>query len=413
MTWGSDGDVRPMLALAAELVRRGHDVRVVATSVDDTAYGALCERVNVPLQLVPERVEARLAELSRAAGGNDAKLLNGLLDVALTPFVEDLSVAAEDLCAFSDVVVGHFMAWPLRAAATRRNVQHVSFIPWPGMVPTTSRPLPGLPAVPCLTWLSWAAARLVVARLVRPLVAPIWRRQGLPPVRDVFDEVFLSRTLTLVGASPTLYPPPADWRTTVVCGAFAFAEASEPWEPDAVTTAFLEEHPRPIFLSLGSSEQVAPEETRSLLVEGARLSELPAVIQLKSERCSAAVREGRLLFLPRVPHRQLFPRCAAVIHHGGAGTVHTVAQAGVPSLTLGFVAEQLDWGRRLAATGAALPPRSFWTAKPTVLARLMRTLVAEPRFSSAARALAARVASENGAERAVNLIEGLRREASA
>jgi UDP:flavonoid glycosyltransferase YjiC (YdhE family) len=48
MTWGSDGDVRPLLALAAGLVRRGHEVRVVATSVDDTEYAPLCARVGVP-----------------------------------------------------------------------------------------------------------------------------------------------------------------------------------------------------------------------------------------------------------------------------------------------------------------------------------------------------------------------------
>jgi sterol 3beta-glucosyltransferase len=409
MTWGSDGDVRPMLALAAGLVRRGHEVRVVATSVDDTAYGPLCERVHVPLTLVPERVQASLAEVSRTAGGNDAKLLRELLSVAFTPFLDALTVAAEGLCDWSDVVVGHFMAWPLRALATRRSVPHVSFVPWPGMVPTTTRPLPGIPALPGFTWLSWALARLVVGRLVRPIVAPLWSRQALPPVRDVFEDVLLSKTMTLVGASPSLCPAPVDWRTTVVCGALTFDEAAEPWQPDAVTAAFLEEHPRPLFLSLGSSEQVAPERTRSLLVEAAHESKRPAIVQLKSERPVTATREAHLLFLPRAPHHQLFPRCAGVIHHGGAGTVHTVARAGVPSLTLGFVAEQMDWGRRLAATGAAMPPRSFWKATPEAVAQAMTGLVAEPSFAQAARALASRVAPENGVERAVCLLEALRR----
>jgi hypothetical protein len=46
---------------------------------------------------VPERVNAPLAQLSRAAGGNDAKLLRRLLSVALTPFLDELSAAAEGL----------------------------------------------------------------------------------------------------------------------------------------------------------------------------------------------------------------------------------------------------------------------------------------------------------------------------
>jgi UDP:flavonoid glycosyltransferase YjiC (YdhE family) len=81
----------------------------------------------------------------------------------------------------------------------------------------------------------------------------------------------------------------------------------------------------------------------------------------------------------------------------------------VPSLTLGFVAEQMDWGRRLAATGAAMPPRSFWKATPEAVAQAMTGLVAEPSFAQAARALASRVAPENGVERAVSLLEALRR----
>jgi UDP:flavonoid glycosyltransferase YjiC (YdhE family) len=405
MTWGSDGDVRPLLALAAGLVRRGHEVRVVATSVDDTEYAPLCARVGVPLTLVPERVNAPLAELSRAAGGNDAKLLRRLLSVALTPFLDELSAAAEALAAWSDVVVGHFMAWPLRAVSTRRGLPHVSFVPWPGMVPTTTCPLPGLPDVPGLTSTSWAAARLVVGHLVRPIVAPLWRRNGQPAFRDVFEDVFLSKKLTLVAASPALCPPPADWKTRVVCGALAFEDSEEPWQPDALTAAFLDEHPRPLFLSLGSSEQVAPERVRVLLVEAARHSKRATIVQLKSERASTSTRDGQVLFLPRAPHAQLFPRCAGVIHHGGAGTVHTVARAGVPSLTLGFVAEQMDWGRRLAATGAALAPRSFWKTKPEVLARSMSDLVTVPSFATSARALASTVGSEKGVERAVTLLE--------
>jgi hypothetical protein len=66
-------------------------------ALDDTEYAPLCARVGVPLTLVPERVNAPLAEFSRAAGGNDAKRLRRLLSVALTPFLDELSAAAEGL----------------------------------------------------------------------------------------------------------------------------------------------------------------------------------------------------------------------------------------------------------------------------------------------------------------------------
>jgi sterol 3beta-glucosyltransferase len=57
-----------------------------------------------------------------------------------------------------------------------------------------------------------------------------------------------------------------------------------------------------------------------------------------------------------VPHDWLFPRCAAVVHHGGAGTTAAGLKAGVPSIIVPFFSDQPFWGYRIADLGVGTEP---------------------------------------------------------
>ena len=53
-----------------------------------------------------------------------------------------------------------------------------------------------------------------------------------------------------------------------------------------------------------------------------------------------------------VPHDWLFPRVAAVVHHGGAGTTAAGLRAGIPTVVVPILADQFFWGARVRALGA-------------------------------------------------------------
>ena len=155
----------------------------------------------------------------------------------------------------------------------------------------------------------------------------------------------------------------------------------------------------------GSSELVDRGGWGEVLVEGARRAGVRAVIQLKSERRAEGHRDGQLYFLPRAPHTRLFPRCSFVVHHGGAGTSHTVARAGVPSVAVYFSDEQRSWGDRLAKHGLAPPPLSYFRTDPDAVAARIRAGLGAPEMSARAAAMAARMRGENGPAAATNLLE--------
>ena len=116
----------------------------------------------------------------------------------------------------------------------------------------------------------------------------------------------------------------------------------------------------------------------------------------------------------RTPHKLVFPRCAAVVHHCGAGTTHTTLRAGAPSVPVPHVSDQFAWAEELQRLGAAPKmlrrdgsgPRRSWR-------RASREVIDNPRMKQAAMAMSARMQSDNGPETAADLIESTSRMALA
>jgi vancomycin aglycone glucosyltransferase len=103
---------------------------------------------------------------------------------------------------------------------------------------------------------------------------------------------------------------------------------------------------------------------------------------------------GNVFVTGPVSHPRLFPRVAAAVHHGGAGTTTAVARAGVPQVVVPHIADQFYWGRRVSLLGLGPPPlpRAKLTA-PRLAAALAEILdnelLAERAREFGARLLAA------------------------
>jgi len=136
---------------------------------------------------------------------------------------------------------------------------------------------------------------------------------------------------------------------------------------------FLETGPPPVFLGFGSMTDPDPVGSTDLLLEAVRRAGVRAVIS----RGWAGLAEGALpdgvFATGPVAHAHLFPRMAAVVHHGGAGTTTMAARAGVPQVVIPHVLDQHYWAFHVARLGLGPPriPRRRLTA-----AALAETLIA-------------------------------------
>ena len=69
--------------------------------------------------------------------------------------------------------------------------------------------------------------------------------------------------------------------------------------------------------------------------------------------------KGRVISIGKCNHEWLFPRVAAVIHHGGAGTVSTGLRASRPTMVVPFVGDQFFWGQACLSKGVGPQPLPF------------------------------------------------------
>jgi sterol 3beta-glucosyltransferase len=404
--WGSEGDLRPLVALAARLRRSGHVAHLVVTPVDGKDYGPLCESLGVALKVVPERMEVTLQELVREASSADpTKLMTAILDRTFYPYVEAMYAAALELCASSDVVVGGSSCWPLKAASLHEKTPFVALDFVPGIVP--SREVP--PAIfPEWRWLArpaWALLGVMLDMAFTKAPRKFFAEKGLPPIRHAIPDVIFSDRLNLHAASPSFWPAAPDWTDIhCVCGELNMPLEAEAWVPSPALEAFLRDGSEPVLCTLGSWEHMAPERIQTLLVASAREAKLRAIIQTKTSHDER--RDGDLFFLRWAPHRHLAPLCSAVVHHGGAGTTHMALRAGKPAMVLPFILEQRMWAARVKKVGAG-DWLSFWKATPAKVAALLRGVVHSAPLQQRASDMAKAMADEDGTGVATQRLERL------
>jgi UDP:flavonoid glycosyltransferase YjiC (YdhE family) len=106
-----------------------------------------------------------------------------------------------------------------------------------------------------------------------------------------------------------------------------------------------------------------------------------------------------------IPHSWLFPRVAAVVHHGGAGTTAAGLRAGVPAVIVPFFGDQPFWGQRIAELGVG--PKPVPRKKLTVerLAEAIQTAVIDDGMRQRAADLGSKIRAEDGVGRAVEIIQ--------
>lgn len=113
--------------------------------------------------------------------------------------------------------------------------------------------------------------------------------------------------------------------------------------------------------------------------------------------------DDTLFVVGEVDHQSLLPRCAAAVHHGGAGTTHTSLAAGTPTLVCSVFADQPFWGsqcRRLRV-GATFP---FTRLNAKRLTSGLRAVL-DSRVAARAREVARRMSEEDGVGAAIAHLE--------
>ena len=284
----------------------------------------------------------------------------------------------------------------------------------PALSPTREFPVPVLP----LPGLGGALNRLSYGAFFRSITLPYrrmvnrWRVQtlGLPALPPLASELELrgEPVFKLYPCSPRVVPVLADWDARSTMTGYWFLNQGSGWRPPGVLAKFLESGPPPVFVGFGSA---APDP------EGSRAAALVALERLKLRGVLATGRRGTagpgIIEIEGAPHDRLFPRMAAVVHHGGAGTTAEGLRAGKPAAVFpSNFGDQLFWGRRVHALGAGPEPAPQKRLTAEGLAAAIRTITEDEGMRSRAAELGEGIRAEDGVARAVEIVAGRKPEGS-
>ena len=409
MTLGSRGDVQPYLALGRELRKRGHEV----TLSTGRGFEAMIEAAGLqaaPLSddvrdlLQTPEIRAALRSFSgkirawRAFRGLARRQLDEMADIALT--------------LRPDLIVYHPKALAGPSLAEVLGVPAIPSYLQPVYVPTGAYANPILPfeSVGRLgNRLSHLAIRGIVTLATSGQIRA-WRREKLS-LQDKAPAHVLDGYAPDGGLVPRLHahsrhivPRPEDWGPREKVTGYWFTAPTRDWRPPRELMRFLEAKPPPVYVGFGSLPTEDARRTSETVVEALRRVGQRGVLATGWGGLAALGAAEDIHFLETAPHDWLFPRCSAVVHHGGAGTTHEGLRWGRPSVVCPVFGDQPFWGRRVQALGAGPPPLPQKGLTAAALAEALR-LTETREVGKRAAELGRRLREEPGAAAAAEVIE--------
>jgi sterol 3beta-glucosyltransferase len=160
----------------------------------------------------------------------------------------------------------------------------------------------------------------------------------------------------LYSFSRHVLPPPKDWSENVHVTGYWILDETNCWQPPPELLDFLDAGPPPIFVGFGSMGGRNPARTTRLVLEALAKTGQRGLLVTGWGGLETEEEPDNVFKVENAPYDWLFPRMAAVVHHGGAGTTAAGLQAGKPSVICPFVADQPFWGQRGAWCRAAADP---------------------------------------------------------
>jgi vancomycin aglycone glucosyltransferase len=358
---GTRGDAQPVIALALEVRELGHEVRLcLPPNFIGWAQG-------LGFAATPVGIEMRAPRAGAAARQPVPDLITDQFDAV---------GAAAKGC---DIILGaNAHQYAARSVAELQGIRYVNAVYAPTALPAADN---------TRAWNERSLQRVNANRA----------RLGLAPIDDVLRHIVTDHPW--LATDPTLDPSPSIPGISIVqTGAWILADSSQ---LPADLEAFLDAGEPPVYIGFGSMP--VAEGTSRTLINAARAAGRRAIVSEGWADLRLIDEAADCIGIGDVNQQALFPRVAAVVHHGGAGTTLAAARAGAPQVVVPMFGDQPFWARRVRELGIGT---SVPIAKLTAdgVASALRDTIA-PAIAERATAIAGQIVVDGAAVAARLLVD--------
>jgi sterol 3beta-glucosyltransferase len=407
LTMPGRGDTEPFIALALGLMRHGHTVKLAsrpdfASLV--TGYGVDFAPMGNPYQ--PFITGA--AEASAVGSGHRLNQLRyGLRQRKYV--TENLQDDAWHAAQGAEAII---YKYPWLTAHTIAEKLDIPCAPAMLLPFEHTRSFPsfmlgrGIDRGPLLNRLVWSVPWQLVWQGLRLDDKKLRRKLELHPL-PIYDRAPLVQRgpMPIFGAwSPSVLPRPSDWPERIRVTGYWFLDPPPGWQPPSALVEFLDDGLPPVCIGFGSMASGDRDATLKLVLEALeRSGQRGVLLSGWAGLGEKGALPGNVFVAESIPHSWLFPRVAAVVHHGGAGTTGAGLRFGVPSVITPVLADQPSWAQVVHRLGTGPAPIPFEALTAERLADGIGKAVGDPMIRKRAAAIGEQIRGEDGVGRTIEL----------
>lgn len=403
---GSHGDVHPFAGLSLCLQRRGHDVTMVTSGL----FADLAERCGIPFRGIGSDDDIQQL-LNDPNIWNPRKAAMVIANKVIKPSLQLQFNAIRELATPGEtVLVGSALGFGARIAHEALNLPLVTLHLQPTMFwsvyesPWLARGTLLGKGVP--RWLKQLQFRIglwmAFDRSVLKTCNAFRAEHGLGPVKTTWD--LMHSPQRICGMFPDwLAAPQPDWPSQTVLTGFPRWDERGVTPLDPQIDQFLSAGDPPIAFTPGSGHTHATSFWKAAVDACGRLGRRGMLLTRHAEQIPKNLPEGVQHFA-YAPFSEILPRCAALVYHGGIGTLSQALAAGVPHVIMPMAHDQPDNAMRIRRLGVG---DFLWPAKfrgPRLAAMLQRLIDSES-VHEACRHYARLAAADDAIEATCNVIE--------
>lgn len=409
MPVGSHGDVHPFVALGRALQSRGHDCTLITSAY----FESLAKKTGLPFVGIGTAEDYQRCidhpDMWHPTRGFRAVAEWGILpwmrtayQMVVDRYVPGKTVVVSSGLGFGPRIAQEKLGVPLVTIHLQPSMLYSRYAP-PHLGPSVARPWL-FPRI-IRRFMFWMGYRFVIDPIIAPQTNAFRAELGLPPIQGIMKR-WIHSPQCVIGLFPDWFgPPQPDWPPNVLLTGFPLFDERGLDDLPAEVDAFLSAGEPPIVFTPGSAMKqgqaffaTAVEACEKLGRRGILLTRFPEQVP--------AVLPDSIRHFEYVPFSQVFPRSAAVVHHGGIGTTAQALAAAVPQLVMHMAHDQPDNAAHVLRLGVGKPiaPKSF---RAPAVTKALGELISSPEIAMRCRTVAALVGKTDPLEESCRAIEAL------
>jgi vancomycin aglycone glucosyltransferase len=383
---GTRGDVQPMIALATGLIRNGHEVIICAPSENehlvrsyDCDFVAFGPEIKKSVKENPEKQKGGVAV--RISPSQGKKIIGDQIN--LLP----------ELIKGVNLVLGAGIVMGVQTAADILRVPYRLVAFYPVILGTTRDD-------PFKNRVMFGLGRKMMNMMMKGFINEQRKKYQLPPIKDIWEHwlgehVIIACDKALNAARDH--------------SIFAFTQTGFMLLPSknilpAHVDAFLKSGAPPVYIGFGSNPIVNAEKYISIFEQVRDASDQRLIIS-KGWAEFPERNVPNILYVDEMPFEFLFPRLAAVIYHGGTGTMAAITRAGIPQAAFPFMGDQFDNRKQIVKLGLGPPTCDFKKMTAASITAAISACITNAEYKKNAVEISRKLQHVNGIELTVQLIE--------